>query len=84
MTTPRPPWSGVPVQVHRYARDPWITDGDVEALCAQVRASGAPFEDHVMPGQGHLFSDPDLPGFDAAARDATVERIDAFVRTAPG
>lgn len=79
VAAPRPPWSGVPVQVHRYATDPWISPDDVDALGAAVRASGAPFEDHVTPGRGHLFTDPDLPGFDAAVRDATVTRIAAFL-----
>lgn len=79
VTAPRPPWSGVPVQVHRHATDPWITPADVDALGEAVRASGAPFEDHVTPGTGHLFTDPDLPGFDAAVRDATIERIVRFL-----
>lgn len=80
VTLPRPPWSGVPVQVHRYAADPWITPADVDALGEAVRASGAPFEDHVVPGEGHLFTDPDLPGHDSVATDLTVDRIDAFLR----
>ena len=49
-------------------------------LRAAVEASGAPFEDHVTPGHGHLFADPDLPGYDEAATGATVERIDGFLR----
>lgn len=80
---PRPPWSGVPVQVHRHAQDPWIDPEDVHALGESVRASGAPFEDHITPGSGHLFTDPHLPGHDAAATAATVERIDLFLRGAP-
>ena len=44
-----------------------------------VRASGAPFEDHVTPGEGHLFTDPQLPGFDGEATTASVERITAFL-----
>lgn len=80
VTAPRHDWSGVPVQVHRHDDDPWIAPGDVVALGAAVEASGAPFEDHVTPGRGHLFADPDLPGYDEAATRATVERIDAFLR----
>lgn len=79
VTAPRPPWSGVPVQVHRYATDPWISLDDVATLGEAVRASGAPFEDHVTPGRGHLFTDPGVEGFDEAARDATIERIAAFL-----
>ena len=77
---PRQEWSGVPVQVHRFADDPWIAPSAASALGRAVEASGAPFEDHVTPGHGHLFTDPDLPGFDAAVRDATIGRIDAFLR----
>lgn len=76
---PRPPWSGVPVQVHRHARDPWIDPADVAGLGQAIRASGAPFEDHVTPGEGHVFTDPDLPGYDADATAATVARIDDFL-----
>lgn len=79
VTAPRPPWSGVPVQVHRYATDPWISPPAVEALGESVRASDAPFEDHVTPGSGHLFTDPHLPGFDPDATSATVARIDRFL-----
>ena len=80
VAAPRHDWSGVPVQVHRHEDDPWIAPGDVVALGAAVEASGSPFEDHVTPGRGHLFADPDLPGYDEAATGATVERIDAFIR----
>ncbi|HCE60380.1 dienelactone hydrolase family protein [Janibacter terrae] len=80
VAAPRHAWSGVPVQVHRYADDPWIAPTDVTALGAAVEASGAPFEDHVAPGRGHLFTDPDLPGYDAALTAATVERVDGFIR----
>lgn len=79
VTTPRPPWSGVPVQVHRYATDPWIAPADVEALRDAARASSALFEDHVTAGRGHLFTDPEGPDFNEAARDATVERIAALL-----
>lgn len=80
VAAPRHEWSGAPVQVHRHEDDPWIVPGDVTTLGAAVEASGAPFEDHVTPGRGHLFTDPDLPGYDAAVTTATVERIDAFLR----
>ena len=79
VTAPHRDWSGVPVQVHRREQDPWITPEDVTAMAAVVKETGATFEDHVTPGRGHLFTDPDLPGFDAAVRDATVTRIAAFL-----
>lgn len=80
VAAPRHEWSGVPLQVHRYADDPWIAPADVPRLGDAVEASGAPFEDHVAPGHGHLFTDPDLPGYDADLTAATVERIDTFIR----
>lgn len=76
---PRGAWSGVPVQVHRHEDDPWIDPADVTLLATAVEASGAPFADHVVPGRGHLFTDPDLRGYDADATAATVERIDALI-----
>lgn len=80
VAAPRHEWSGVPVQVHRYADDPWIAPADVPRLGDAVGASGAPFEDHVAPGHGHLFTDPDLPGFDGDLTAATIERTDTFIR----
>lgn len=73
-------WSGVPVQVHRHEVDPWIDPAHVDALGEAVRASGAAFEDHVTPGEGHLFTDLGMPEGDAGATARTVERIDTFVR----
>jgi len=72
-------WSGQPVQVHRYAEDPFVDEADLEALAGAVRASGAAFEDFVTPGKGHLFTDPDMPDGDAEATAATVERIAALL-----
>lgn len=73
-------WSGQPVQVHRYAEDPFVDPGDLEQLAAAVRASGASYQDFVTPGKGHLFTDPDLPDGDPGATAATIERIDALLR----
>ncbi|MEO7061352.1 MAG: dienelactone hydrolase family protein [Lapillicoccus sp.] len=83
VSPPRGPWSGQPVQVHRYADDPWVDPADVAALEAAVTASGASFEDHVVPGRGHLFTDTDLPDGDPAATSAAVSAIDALLRAGP-
>lgn len=72
-------WSGVPVQVHRYAVDPWIDPAHVAALGVAVTDSGARFEDHVTPGEGHLFTDPAGPDADAVATASTLQRIDTFL-----
>lgn len=68
-------WSGQPVQVHRYAEDPFVDPADLHALADAVRASGARFDDFVTAGSGHLFTDTDLPEGDAAATAATIDRI---------
>ncbi|WP_018156040.1 dienelactone hydrolase family protein [Demetria terragena] len=80
---PRGPWPGQPVQVHRYADDHWIDPADVEALGAAVRASGASFEDHVVPGRGHLFTDSETADGDAGATDAAINMIDVLLSQEP-
>ncbi|MFC7485754.1 dienelactone hydrolase family protein [Knoellia sp. CPCC 206453] len=77
---PKGHWSGVPVQLHRHAVDPWIDPSDVAGLGEAVGASGAVFEDHITPGQGHLFTDLDGPDGDVQATARTIERIDSFLR----
>ncbi|NNG38564.1 carboxymethylenebutenolidase [Flexivirga sp. ID2601S] len=73
-------WPGQPVQVHRYAEDPFVAESDLVALGEAVRGSGASFEDFVTPGKGHLFTDTDLPDGDEKATAETIERIDALLR----
>lgn len=68
-------WSGQPVQVHRYAEDPFVDPADLQALGDAVRSSGADFEDFVTAGKGHMFTDADLPEGDADATAATIGRI---------
>ncbi len=79
VAAPRGDWPGQPVQVHRYARDPFVDEGDLTALAAAVRSSGAVFEDWVTPGSGHLFTDPGTPDGDAEATASTLERIKALL-----
>lgn len=75
VATPRGEWTGQPVQVHRYATDPFVANNDVQALRTAVEASGASFEDVVAPGEGHLFTDLDTRDGDRAARDTSARRI---------
>ena len=75
VAAPTVPWNGVPVQVHRYADDPWIEPGDVDALGTAVRSSGADFEDFVTPGTGHLFTDLATSDGNADALQRTLTRI---------
>jgi dienelactone hydrolase len=70
---------GVPVQVHYAARDPWVEAGEVAALGGAVEGAGAAFEEHVYPGSGYLFVDPDLPGYDLASSEEMWRRVLAFL-----
>jgi dienelactone hydrolase len=70
---------GVPVQVHYAAGDPWADAEEVAALGDDVRRAGAAFEEHVYPGSGHLFADPDLPEYDRASSEAMWERVISFL-----
>jgi dienelactone hydrolase len=70
---------GVPVQVHYAAEDPWVEAGEVAALGDAVKGAGAAFEEHAYPGSGHLFADPDLPGYDLASSEEMWRRVLAFL-----
>ena len=70
---------GVPVQVHYAAEDPWVEAGEVAALGGAVKGAGAAFEEHAYPGSGHLFADPDLPGYDLAPSEEMWRRVLAFL-----
>ena len=71
--------AGVPVQAHYAAEDPWVEAGEVAALGDAVRGAGAAFEEHAYPGSGHLFADPDLPGYDRASSEAMWRRVLDFL-----
>ena len=43
----------------------------IEALAERVRARDATFEQHIYAAPGHLFADPDMPAYDAAAADVS-------------
>lgn len=79
---PRGTWPGQPVQVHRYARDPWVDPAHVEALGRAVRDTGATFEDFVVDGTGHLFTDPGVPDHDEAATARTIAHVHRLLETA--
>jgi dienelactone hydrolase len=72
--------SGVAVQLHYAAADPYRVAEWVDAFVAEVTASGAPLECHLdYPVAGHLFTDPTLPDeYDAAAAELLTERVLAF------
>lgn len=71
----------VPVQVHFAEKDPLRNQAVINALADRVRASGAAFEQHDYPTLGHLFADPDMPAYDAAAADLMFQRVIAFLNS---
>ena len=71
--------AGVPAQVHRMAGDAWCSGEEVAALAADVRRAGGHLDDHVYPGDAHLFTDPDDPGHDPAAAAMVWDRVVTFL-----
>ena len=70
---------GVPVQVHGMDDDPFFAhEGDLDAARALVDGA-ADRELFVYPGDRHLFADPSLPSYDAAASALLTERVLGFL-----
>ena len=74
------PWpDGVPAQIHGMDADEFFAgEGDVHAA-EEIVATVPGSELYLYPGNGHLFSDSTLPGYDVAATDLLVERALAFL-----
>lgn len=70
------------VEVHYTAGDVSVDVAQVAALSDAVRAATASFEAFAYPGSGHLFTDPDLPDFDARSTEELYQRILRFVELA--
>jgi dienelactone hydrolase len=69
----------VPVQVHFAEQDPLRNEAVIDTLAARVRASGASFQHYDYAASGHLFADPDMPAFNAAAADLMFQRVIEFL-----
>ncbi len=70
---------GVAVQLHSAERDPMRHREWDEEFLAVARASGAPVEVFDYPVNGHLFTDPGLPGeYDAPSTELLWTRALAF------
>src|SRR6266545_5394880 len=67
----------VPVQVHAKKTDPFFAE-DLEAAQALVDSTDRA-ELFLYPGNEHLFADPSLPAYDAAAAALLTERVLAFL-----
>lgn len=70
------PWpDAVPLQIHTTERDEWV---DVEVARDLVQTA-ALAELFVYPGDGHLFADASLPGYDESAATLLLERVLTFL-----
>ncbi|CAA9560927.1 MAG: Protein of unknown function DUF664 [uncultured Thermomicrobiales bacterium] len=71
--------TGVPVQIHGMAADPFFADeGDLDAARALV-AETNDAELFLYPGEQHLFADSSLPSYDPDAATLLTERVLAFL-----
>jgi dienelactone hydrolase len=69
----------VAAQVHFTAEDPQVDRSGVEDFEDALDAARARLEIHVYPGSGHLFADPESPGYDAAAAELMLARVLEFL-----
>ena len=71
--------ASVPVQVHFAQGDPLRNQQVIDAFAARVRKSSASLQQYDYACSGHLFADPDLPAYDAAASNVMWERVLEFL-----
>ncbi|NGX16584.1 dienelactone hydrolase family protein [Wenzhouxiangella sp. XN24] len=69
----------LPVQIHYAEEDPFRDPANEEALLNAARQADSRGELWIYSGDGHLFSDPQLPDWDAAADALMKERTLAFL-----
>jgi dienelactone hydrolase len=70
----------IPVQLHVAEPDPFETEDWLNAWYLRMRKAGADVEVHRYHGAGHLYTDPDLPDYDAEAAELTWAVALDFVR----
>ncbi|MEU8620018.1 dienelactone hydrolase family protein [Streptomyces sp. NPDC048623] len=61
----------LPVQLHVAEPDPFETDDWLSAWYLQMCRAGADVEVYRYRGAGHLYTDPELPDYDAEAAERT-------------
>lgn len=61
----------LPVQLHVAEPDPFETDDWLSAWYLQMRRAGADVEVYRYRGAGHLYTDAELPDYDAEAAERT-------------
>ncbi|GAA3480741.1 dienelactone hydrolase family protein [Streptomyces yanii] len=71
----------LPVQLHVADPDPFETQDWLNSWYLQMQRTGADVEIYRYPGAGHLFTDPDLPDYDAASADLTWKVALGFLAT---
>ncbi|WP_369267446.1 dienelactone hydrolase family protein [Streptomyces harbinensis] len=70
---------GLPVQLHVADPDPFEPHDWLTAWYLRIGRTGAEAEVFPYPGAGHLYTDPELPDYDAQAAEATWRVALAFV-----
>ncbi|MCX5313651.1 dienelactone hydrolase family protein [Streptomyces sp. NBC_00154] len=71
----------LPVQLHVADPDPFETHDWLNSWYLQMQRTGADVEVYRYPGAGHLFTDPDLPDYDASAAELTWKVSLGFLAT---
>ncbi|MFJ6936103.1 dienelactone hydrolase family protein [Streptomyces sp. NPDC101132] len=71
----------LPVQLHIADPDPFETSDWLNAWYLRMRRAGADVEVHTYSGAGHLFTDPELPDYDAEAAERTWATVLAFLES---
>ncbi|WP_434588587.1 dienelactone hydrolase family protein [Streptomyces sp. A5-4] len=71
----------LPVQLHVADPDPFEPNDWLNAWYLQMRRIGTDVEVYRYPGAGHLYTDPELPDFDAESADLTWKVALGFLAT---
>jgi dienelactone hydrolase len=73
--------ANVPVQLHYTAGDPFKVAGSVESVMRSVSEAGATAEYLQYPGNGHLFTDPELINeFDPTTTEQLWNHVTRFLQ----
>lgn len=65
----------VPLQIHMMDADPLVTDEGDLAVAKDIAAALERAQLYLYPGNGHLFADESLPGYDHRATGLVAERV---------